>query len=69
MEALHTKKSVRNLIKSNRDQIVLTIYRLIWNQTDVRLVLNQSGNSKYNPIRFDMTRIRKAFRCVSGMRR
>ena len=37
---LHTEKSFRNLIKSTRNQIVFTIFRLIWNQTDVRLVPN-----------------------------
>ena len=40
----------RNLIKSNRNQIVFTICRLIWNQTGVRLVPNQSKNGKYNLI-------------------
>ena len=35
---------------SNRNQIVFTIYRLIWNQTDVCLIPNQSENSKYNLI-------------------
>ena len=35
---LHTQKSFRNLIKSNRNQIVFTIFRLIWIQTDVRLL-------------------------------
>ena len=44
------EKSFRNLSKSNRNQIVFTIFRLIWNQTDVRLVPNQSKNGKYNLI-------------------
>ena len=35
----HTEKSFRYPIKSNRNQIVFTTFRLIWNQTDVRLVL------------------------------
>ena len=47
---LHTNKSVRNLIKSNRNQISFTMYRLVWNQTNGRLVPNQSENGKYNPI-------------------
>ena len=46
----HTEKSFRNLIKSTRNQIPLTIFRLIWIQTDVRLVPNQSENGKYNLI-------------------
>ena len=44
------EKYFRNLIKSNRDQIAYTIFRLIWNQTDVRLVPNRSENGKYNLI-------------------
>ena len=39
---LHTEKSFRNLIKSTRNQIVFTIFRLIWTQTDIRLDPNQS---------------------------
>ena len=39
----------RNLIKSDRNQIVFNSFRLIWNQTDVRLVPNQSGTCNYNP--------------------
>ena len=46
----HTEKSFRNLIKSTRNQNVINIFRLIWNQTDVRLVPNQSENGKYNLI-------------------
>ena len=33
-----------------QNQIVFTIFQLIWNQTDVRLVPNQSENGKYNLI-------------------
>ena len=47
---MHTEKSFRNLIKSNWNQIVLTIFRLICSQTDVRLVPNQSENGKFNLI-------------------
>ena len=46
----YTEKSFRNLINSNWNQIVYTIFRLIWNQTDFRLVTNQSKNGKYNLI-------------------
>ena len=45
---LHTEKSFRNLIKLNRNQILFTIFRLIPNQSDVRLVRNQPGNCQYN---------------------
>ena len=36
LDVIHTEKSFRNLIKSNRNKIVLTIFRLIWNQTEDR---------------------------------
>ena len=48
--AIHREKSFRNLIKSNQNQIVFTIFRLIWNQTEVLFDPNQSKNGKYNPI-------------------
>ena len=35
-----------NLTESNRNQIVFTIFRWIWNQTDVRLVPKPSENCK-----------------------
>ena len=35
---LLAEKSFRNLIISIRNQIVFTIFRLIWNETDVRLL-------------------------------
>ena len=50
MKFVHTEPPFRNLIKLNRNQIVITIFQLICNQTDVCLVLNQSKNGKYNLI-------------------
>ena len=47
---IRTEKYFQNLIKATRNQIVFTTFRLIWNQTDVRLVPNQSENGKYNLI-------------------
>ena len=49
---VHTEKYFRNLIKSNRNQIVFTIYRLIWNSKRKRpcAAPNQSENVKYNLI-------------------
>ena len=47
---LYAEKSFRNLVKSNRNQIIFTIFRLIWNQTDVHSVPNQRENGKYNLI-------------------
>ena len=46
----HTEKSFRNLIKSNRIQIVFTILGFIWIETNARLFSNQSENGKYNLI-------------------
>ena len=59
-----TEKSFRKLIKSNRNQIVFTLYLLIWNQTDVRLDPNQSENGKYNLISLWFNKISKRFVCV-----
>ena len=47
---LHTEKYFRNLVKSTWNHIVFTIFRLIWNQAQVRLVSNQSVHGKYNLI-------------------
>ena len=59
-----TEKSFLNLIKSIRSQIVFTIFRLIRNQLDVRLVPNQSLSVKYNLISFWFNNISKIFLCV-----
>ena len=61
---LHTKKSFRNHNKSNRNQIVFSIFWLIWNQTNVRLTPNQSENGKYNLISGWFNKISKRFLCV-----
>ena len=60
----YTEKSFRNLIKSNWNRIVFTMHRLIWNQMEVRLVLNQSENGKYNLISVLFIKISKIFLCV-----
>ena len=57
----------RNLLESNWNQIVFPIFRLIWNQTDVRLVQNQSENCKYNPISVWLNKILKRFLCVYAL--
>ena len=54
----------RNLIKSNRNQIVFTVFRSIWSQTDVHLVRNQSENGKYKLISVWLIKILKIFLCV-----
>ena len=48
--SIDREKSPRHFIKSKRNQIVFTIFRMIWNQTHIRLVPKQSENGKYNPI-------------------
>ena len=52
------------LNKSTRNQIVYTIFRLIWNQTQVCLVPNQSENGTYNLISGWFNKISKRFLCV-----
>ena len=44
-----------------RIQIVFTIFRLIWNQTEVRLVSNQSDDGNYNLISGWFNKIFKRF--------
>ena len=38
-----TEKSFRNLVKSTRNQIVFTIFRLLWNQKNVHLCSKSMG--------------------------
>ena len=64
MRFQHTEKSFRNLIKSNRNQIVFAIFRLIWNQTVVRLVPNQSYNVEYKLISVRLNEFSKKNLCV-----
>ena len=48
-----------NLIKYTGNQIVFTIFRLIWIQTDFHLDPNQSENGKYNLISGRFNKISK----------
>jgi len=65
----NTEKSARNLIKSTRNQIVFTIFQLIWNQTDVCLDPNQSKIGKYNRISGWSNKIsKKKILCVDVFR-
>ena len=52
--AVHTEKYFRNLIKSTRNQIVFTIFQLIWNHINRRMV-----NTIW--FRVDLIRFRKYF--------
>ena len=61
---VHTEESFQNLIESNRNQFVFTIFRLIWIQTDVRLVTNQPENGKYNLISVGFNKISKRLLCL-----
>ena len=47
---LHKEKTFCNLVNSNQNQMVVTIFGVIRIQTDVRLDLIQSENGKYNLI-------------------
>ena len=60
---VHTEKYFRNFIKLNRNQIIFTYHFLIDSeqQTDVRLVLNQPVNGKYNLISVWFNNISKYF--------
>ena len=61
---VHAEKSFPNLIESNWNQIVVTIFLLIWNQTVIRLIPNQSEKGKYNLISVWFNKISKRFLCV-----
>ena len=64
---VHTEKSFRNVFKSNRNQIVFTIF-LDWFGTasghSPFFVPNQSENGKYNLILVRLNTISKRFLCV-----
>ena len=60
----HTEKFFRNLIKSTWNQIIFTIFRLIWIETEVRLDPNQSENGEYNLISGWFNKIQKRFLCL-----
>ena len=49
---LHTEESFGNLFKSNRNQIIFTIFQLIWNQTDTVRLLFQINWKMVNTILF-----------------
>ena len=48
--ATRAEESFRILIKSIWNQMVFTIFQLIWNQTDVRLVPNQSEKMQHKNV-------------------
>ena len=58
---LHTENFFRNLNKSTRNQIVSTIIRLVWKQTNGGSVPNQSVHAKYNLISVWFNKISKRF--------
>ena len=55
------QKSSSHSYQTNPNQIEITIFLLILNQTEFRLVPNQSENGKYNLILVDLTRFNKIF--------
>ena len=52
------------LFNQTKIRFLFTIFWLIWNQTDVRLVPNQPENGKYNLISGWFNKISKWFLCV-----
>ena len=61
------KHTQRNLIKSNWNQIVFTIFRLIWNQPDVRLVPIQSENGEHNLMSVRFNKISSKILCACSI--
>ena len=58
------EESFLNLVQLNLIWIVYISFRLIWNQTDVRLVSSQSKNDKYSLISVWFNEISGRFFCV-----
>ena len=61
---LYMEKYFLNLDTLKQIWIVITLFRLIWNQMEFRLVQNKSVNGKYNLITVDLTRFRKKSVCL-----
>ena len=61
--SIHTETSF-NLGKLNEVWIVITLFRLLWNQTEFCLVPNQSENAEYNLMSLDLIRIRVLCICM-----
>ena len=65
VNTMNIEKYFLNILKSNQIWIVLTLFRLILQQTKFRLVPDQSENVKYNLISVDLTRFRNDFSAFS----
>ena len=63
----HTEILTSSSCQINRNQIAFSIYRLILNQTKIRLIPNQSANDKYNIIWVYLTRIGIKLPAVMGL--
>ena len=61
---IHTEKSFLNLVKSNQICIVITLFRLVWDQADLHLVSIQSEKCNYNPNLVEIKNTRKRFPSV-----
>ena len=61
---IHAGKYFRNLLESDGDQIVLTIFRLVWNQMDVCLVPDRSEDGECSLSSVEFGVIFGRFLCV-----
>ena len=53
---IHAEKYILYSCQLNRNQIVFTTFRLIWNQTELSFAPNKSEEGRYNHISVDLTR-------------
>ena len=60
----YTQRNLCEILLNQTETRLVTIFQLIWNQTDVRLVPNQSENEKYNLTSVWFNKISKRFLCV-----
>ena len=58
---MYSEGSFPNSFQTERNTVVVTIFLLITNETDFRLIHNQEENSHYDRIPFDLKGIRKSF--------
>ena len=61
------REAILNLVNSNQICVIITLFQLIWHQTEFRSEQNQSKNCNYNPNVLDLTGFRtdKSV-CVEG---
>ena len=61
---VHTETFFLNLVKSNQNCSVITLFQLIWQQMEFRLMPNQLEKFNYILKLFGFKKIQKSYLCV-----